>query len=298
MIVDAEALANIYVGLNTAFNKAFQKTEVWHPQVAMTVPAKTKILDYKFMLDFPMVREWVGDRVIRSLEGKSYQVATRDWEATLEVDRNDIRDDQLGLYAPMVSALGEEARSHPDRLIADLLLNGWTDPCFDGRPFFSDAHPVGSETASNDGGGSSAAWFLLDVRRAVKPFIYQLRQPVQLTRMDHAHDEHAFMRRTYRYGVDARYTCAYGLWQLAYGSRQELSPTTYALARAAMMSLKNAEGRPLRVRPSLLVVPPALEAAAREILQAQFIVGDGGASMQSNVWQGSANLLVAPELAG
>jgi phage major head subunit gpT-like protein len=197
----------------------------------------------------------------------------------------------------MVSALGEEARSHPDRLIADLLLDGWTDLCFDGRPFFSNAHPVGSDTASNDGGGSGTPWFLLDVRRAVKPFIYQLRQPVQLTRMDHATDENAFMRRTYRYGVDARYTCAYGLWQLAYGSRQELNPTTYALARAGMMSLPNAEGRPLRVRPSLLVVPPALEAAAREILQAQFIVADGGGSLHSNVWQGSANLLVAPELA-
>ncbi|MDI6855076.1 MAG: Mu-like prophage major head subunit gpT family protein [Deltaproteobacteria bacterium] len=297
MIIDQEALANIYVGLTAAFNKAFDETEVWFPQVAMTVPAKTKILDYKFMLDFPMVREWLGDRVIRSLEGKSYQVTTRDWEATLEVDRNDIRDDQIGLYAPMVSALGEEARSHPDRLIADLLQNGWTDLCFDGRPFFAGDHPVGDGTASNDGGGSGTPWFLLDVRRSVKPLIYQLRQPVQLTRMDRADDEHVFMRRTYRYGVDARYTCAYGLWQLAYGSRQELTAANYAAARAAMMSLKNAEGRPLRIRPNLLVVPPSLEATAREILHSQFVVGEAGGGMKSNVWQGSANLLVAPELA-
>jgi phage major head subunit gpT-like protein len=137
MIVDANALANIYVGLNTAFHAAFQTSEVWHPQVAMTVPASTKIMDYKFMLEFPMVREWIGDRVVRTLEGKSYQITTQDWEATIELDRNDIRDDQIGLYSHVVSALGEEARGHPDRLIADLLLNGWTELCFDGRPFLA-----------------------------------------------------------------------------------------------------------------------------------------------------------------
>ncbi len=41
-----------------------------------------------------------------------------------------------------------------------------------------------------------------------------------------------------------------------------------------------------------------LEKQAREILQAQFIIGDptsGGS--KSNVWQGTADLLVAPELA-
>ncbi len=299
MIIDAQALANIYVGLTTAFNAAFQGSEVWHPRVAMTVPANTKIMDYKFLLEFPMVREWIGDRVVRSLMGSSYQVTTRDWEATIEVDRNDIRDDQIGLYAPVVAAMGEEARGHPDRLIADLLLNGWTTPCFDGRPFFAADHPVGEGAAGNDGGGDDTPWFLLDARRSIKPFIYQMLQPVQLTRMDRPDDEHVFMRRTYRFGVDARYTCAYGLWQLAYGSRQPLSPTSYASARAAVMSLKNADGRPLRVKPDLLVVPPSLEAIAREILEAGYVLADeavGGA--KTNIWKGSAGLLVAPELAG
>jgi hypothetical protein len=47
-----------------------------------------------------------------------------------------------------------------------------------------------------------------------------------------------------------------------------------------------------------MVVPPSLEAQAREILQAQFIIGDptsGGS--KTNIWQGTADLLVVPELA-
>ena len=100
MIINQEALARLYTGFTAVFNAAFQDTQTWHDRVAMTVPANTRIMDYKFLLDFPMVREWIGDRQISSLEPKAYQVESKDWEATIEVDRNDIEDDQLGLVQP------------------------------------------------------------------------------------------------------------------------------------------------------------------------------------------------------
>jgi Mu-like prophage major head subunit gpT len=47
-----------------------------------------------------------------------------------------------------------------------------------------------------------------------------------------------------------------------------------------------------------LIVPPALEGKAREILNAQLMIGIGtGSEAVSNIWQGSADLLVVPELA-
>jgi phage major head subunit gpT-like protein len=46
------------------------------------------------------------------------------------------------------------------------------------------------------------------------------------------------------------------------------------------------------------VVPPSLEAIAREILEAGYVLADASAGgMKNNVWKGSARLLVAPELA-
>jgi len=61
--------------------------------------------------------------------------------------------------------------------------------------------------------------------------------------------------------------------------------------------MTNSEGMPLGIRPTLLIVPPALEGKAREILHAQFIIGsDTAGGSKSNIWQGSANLLVVPEL--
>jgi phage major head subunit gpT-like protein len=115
--------------------------------------------------------------------------------------------------------------------------------------------------------------------------------------MDRAEDEHVFLRKKFRYGVDYRGAAAYGLWQLAFCSTQELNATNYAAARAVMMSQTNAEGVPLSIKPTLLIVPPALEARAREILHAQFIIGDSSVGgSKSNIWQGSADFLVLPEL--
>ena len=54
----------------------------------------------------------------------------------------------------------------------------------------------------------------------IKPVIFQRRRDYDLRRMDMRDDEHVFMRDNYRYGVDARVNAGYGLWQLAYGSKQ------------------------------------------------------------------------------
>lgn len=69
-----------------------------------------------------------------------------------------------------------------------------------------------------------------------------------------------------------------------------LSLESYIAARSAMMSLQNDEGRSLNLIPDLLVVPPNLEAAARDILVADYINGT------KNTMQGTAELLVVPQL--
>lgn len=73
---------------------------------------------------------------------------------------------------------------------------------------------------------------------------------------------------------------------------KKLTPESYGAARAAMMSLKNDEGKSLKIIPNLLVVAPALEGMARKILLAQQI------DSTDNIYYKSAELLVLPELAG
>lgn len=45
------------------------------------------------------MREWIGDKVVKSLAAFNYTIRNKDWEATVEVDRNDIEDDQIMGYA-------------------------------------------------------------------------------------------------------------------------------------------------------------------------------------------------------
>jgi phage major head subunit gpT-like protein len=78
-----------------------------------------------------------------------------------------------------------------------------------------------------------------------------------------------------------------------------LTAANYSTVRSAMMSFKGRDGSPLGIMPNLLMVPPQLEAVSRQILNADFIaaaVGGNAAQAQTNVFKGSANLLVNPYL--
>ena len=129
------------------------------------------------------------------------------------------------LYVLGISAILRADFNYIDDLVFGLLKKGFTNLCFDGRPFFSDSHEIGGKKVSN---------------------------------MSHAN----------------------------------LSFESYIVARASMMSLTNSKGRALALVPDKLVVPPALEKEARDILIADFINGT------KNTMQGTAKPLVVPQLAG
>jgi len=295
MIINQANLTGIYKSFNTIFNQAFDAAPSQWPLVAMEAPSTGRSVDYNWLGDFPMMREWVGDRVIKDLGAFKYEITNKDYESTVEVDRNDIDDDQIGVYTPMIQGLAQAAKVHPDTLVFALLKAGFATPCFDSQYFFDTDHPVNGASVSNFGGGAGTGWYLLDLSRPIKPIILQVRKRPQFVAMDRPEDENAFMRKKFRYGVDDRKNVGYGLWQLAYASKDTLNSTNYAAARAAMMSFKRNDGdgnTPLGIMPTHLVVPPTLESAGRAVVEAQF-----DAAGASNVWYNTAKLVVVPWLA-
>ncbi len=70
----------------------------------------------------------------------------------------------------------------------------------------------------------------------------------------------------------------------------KLSLQSYIAARAMMQSFKNSKGRSLGLVPDLLVVPPALEATARDILIADYVNGT------RNTMKDTAEIHVEPRL--
>mgnify|MGYP000946309712 CR=1 FL=1 len=293
MIVNQENLASMYIALNTIFNNAFKDTKSFYERVAMVVPSNARSNDYKFMLQFPMLQEWIGDRVIKSLSAQSFTIENKNYEVTIEIDGNDIQDDNIGIYNPIIGELGRAAAQHPDKLVAELLNGAFSTVCFDGQNFIDTDHPVGSGTQTNHGGGTSDPWFVLDTTRNIKPFIFQRRTMPQLVRQDRPDHENYFMRNKFRYGVDYRGAAGYGLWQLAYGSKDTLNSTNLRAAIIAMKNFTNDEGEPLGITPNLLVVSPNNMFAARDILLSNFVLGDGTAGgAKSNTDMGILDLLV------
>lgn len=296
MLINRANLADMFRGFQLIYADAFASAQSQYGRVAMTVPSSTSEEKYAWLGKLPRFREWIGDRVFQSLSTSDYTIKNKQWELSIEVDRNDIKDDKLGIYGPMVQQMGQESSTHPDELVFALLAAGFSTVCYDGQYFFDTDHPVinadgSAGTWSNFQGGSGTAWYLLDTRRAIKPIIFQAREPYKLVAMQDDNDEAVFTRNVYRYGVDARNNVGYGLPQLAYGSKQTLDATNYAAARAAIGGLKGDRGKPLAMMGDLLVVPPSLEKAALDVVMADRLAGGA-----TNVLAGTAKVLVSPWL--
>lgn len=298
MLLNSTSLRSLYTGFNSAFQSGFSGVATQYGRVALTVPSTTRTNEYGWLGQFPRVREWIGDRVIQNLETHSYAIRNRSFELTVGVERDDIEDDNIGLYGPMFTELGRSAATFPDELVWPLLKAGFASKCYDGQYFFDSDHPVLDETGtaqsvSNTGGGSGTPWFFMDVSRGIKPLIFQSRKAFSdLIRKDKETDDNVFDAKKFVYGTDGRCNVGFGFWQLAYGSKQTLDAASYAAARAALMGMKGDYGKPLGIMPNLLVVPPVLESAGRKILNSE--LGSGG---ETNEWKGTAELLVVPWLA-
>jgi len=298
MLINGANIAFLFQGFNASFNKGLQAAPSRYKDVAMVIPSATLETTYGWLGQFPRLREWLGDRVIKNLESHSYAVKNKLFETSVKVKRTDVEDDQYGIYGPLMEEMGRAAGDHPDELVFALLSQGFSTLCYDGQNFFDTDHPVGGEegvtSVSNMQAGSGSQWFLLDTSRAIKPLLFQERIPYSFQSLTAESDENVFKRDEYLYGVRARANAGFGLWQLAFGSKATLDATNYTSARSAMMAIKSDEGRPMGIVPNKLVVGPSLEQAGRVLVNNE-LVASGGVAV-SNEWAGSIELVVVPWL--
>lgn len=121
------------------------------------------------------------------------------------------------------------ARTSPEELIFNLLASGFNTECYDGQNFFDTEHPLHDDTGneigsvSNMQAGAGLAWFLLDTSRAVRPIVWQEREKYEFEALDKFSDPNVFFNNESIYGVRARVNAGFGLWQLAFGSKDVLA---------------------------------------------------------------------------
>lgn len=143
MIVNATNLSAVFTNIKTTFHRAFDAAPSQWQATAMLVQSTGKQNDYSWLSSFPRMKKWVGDKVVKALAAFKYSIVNDDFEATIEVDRNDIEDDNLGIYGPQAESAGFSARQLPDEIIADLKNAAFTSNCYDSQYFYDVDHPVG-----------------------------------------------------------------------------------------------------------------------------------------------------------
>lgn len=227
MIINKAALDSVFRALRTLYHNAFEKIEPQWQKIAMKVPSNTKTNDYKWLSRFPKMRKWVGAKHAKAFEAHGYSVTNDDWEATVLVDRNDIEDDQLGIYGPQAEMAGQSAAELPDDIVGDLINNAFTEVCYDGQYFFDTDHPVSDGTVSN------------------------------------------------------KLTVALSI------ATQAAAIASFGAAKTAMRSFKDEEGQPLGVKPTVLLVGPALEDTAKLLMTTERLE-DG----KPNPYRGACEVVV------
>lgn len=206
MKVNAAALSAIFMTMSTVFNKTFADVETTYQKIAMTVPSSSAYVDYRWLANFPQMKRWVGAKQVTKLSDYKYTIVNENFAATVEVSRNDIEDDQLGIYKPQAESAAWSAKQLPDELIYELVNKSFTEKCYDGKAFIADNHPVGKGVVGNKGKKK------LSIESLAK------------------------------------------------------AQASFGAARIAMMQVKDDEGRPLNVKPNILLVPVALGDTARALM--------------------------------
>lgn len=153
-------------GLRAEFVKAYAAAEDANEVKDMIMETQSTGRDeeYGWLGESPSMTEWVDERRMKSLNDFDYKLKNKDYEATIQVKKNDLEDDRLGAVKTRIADLAVKAKSqHPRKLFFDALVAGATALCYDGQTFFSNSHVEGdSGVQSNILSGSGVTLDNLD----------------------------------------------------------------------------------------------------------------------------------------
>lgn len=146
-------------GLRSEFFIRFDAATAYFQDLATRIQSNSDSETYKWLGSIPRMREWGTGRVARGVNTESYSIENLKYEATLEVDRDEISDDKTGQIRIRIGELAERAATHKDYLVSQLLINGDSAGfnSYDGVSFFADNHVSGTSGSQDNKRESDAS---------------------------------------------------------------------------------------------------------------------------------------------
>ena len=147
MIINRSNLNCMFLGFQGNFSEGFARVPDTWQKFSALINSGTAANIYPFMEQFGGMKEWNGDRRICNLAAQKMEVVNRDFEDTVAIPRNDIEDDQYGIYGTLIAQMGYNAgKIWQDLAVSALLSPGkWID----GEDFFSTERTYGSNALVN-----------------------------------------------------------------------------------------------------------------------------------------------------
>lgn len=141
MNVTKQLLDTLFKGYTARFNKGYNAAP--HPDdkealkvsdIAMEFTSAGAATVHTWLGQLPAMRKWEGSRVLKTLNIGKIEAVNDDFEATVQVPRNAIEDDDFGVFADLMESMGVSARELWLELAVKALKanSAWAD----GNPFF------------------------------------------------------------------------------------------------------------------------------------------------------------------
>lgn len=155
MDINQSSLDILFRGVRLDYQSAYDSTTTWYDQLATVIPSTSREVTYGWMDRLPVLRKWLGNRVVNAAVTHARRVTNEPYEDTVALDKFDVEDDQFGIFNYAVRSLGEQSRKWPDVQLAGWLRSSAsTVNGFDGVPQFSTAHPLlGGDVVGSAAGG-------------------------------------------------------------------------------------------------------------------------------------------------
>lgn len=136
MNITAANLDALFKTFQTKFNEAQKAAQtrvtpndLIPDDIAVSFVGSGSATQHSWLNQLKGIHEWVNQRTINNLDLGKLTVVNRDFENTVSVSRNEVEDDQYGVYAPLIGMMGADAENLWKKLAIEALLgNGdWAD---------------------------------------------------------------------------------------------------------------------------------------------------------------------------
>ena len=113
-------------------------SDSWEGSISMLMNSDQFQEEYKWLGQTPPMREWIGGREAADLLEKGIIIVNKTYEATLNINNDELRRDKSGQLMVRVNELADRAAEHWGKLLSTLIVTPGNS--YDGVSFFNSAH--------------------------------------------------------------------------------------------------------------------------------------------------------------